>query len=186
MVTASRFPVEAGHVMMFARAIGDEDPEYHAALFRNGSGAVAPPTFTVVCAHYDPAYPLRPRPGEPWPGSGREPGVAMAGGGGLHAEQHFEYHRPLRVGDALTVTVRPGREWEKAGRSGLLCFTEQITEFRDERGELVVTARAVGVVQRSPAPVPAGPAGDASPGAAARAEAAAHTGPAADSGKDGA
>jgi hypothetical protein len=36
-------------------------------------------------------------------------------------------------------------EWEKHGRSGRLRFREQITEFRDEAGELVVTARSVSV-----------------------------------------
>jgi acyl-CoA thioesterase FadM len=64
----------------------------------------------------------------------------------LHAEQHYTYHRPLRVGDVLTATTRPGERWEKAGRrAGKLMFAETITEFRDEHGELVVTARGVGV-----------------------------------------
>ncbi|WP_405720385.1 MaoC family dehydratase N-terminal domain-containing protein [Streptomyces sp. NBC_01537] len=134
-MAATRFPVEAGHIMMFARAIGDEEDT-----------TVAPPTFTMASAHYDPDSPLRPLPGQEWLGSGRGPGVAVEGSGGLHAEQHFEYHRPLRAGDTLTVSTRPGRSWDKAGRAGLLRFSEQITEYRDEAGELVVTARTVGVV----------------------------------------
>jgi hypothetical protein len=71
------------------------------------------------------------------------------GGGGLHAEQHFTYHRTPRVGDVLSSTTKPGERWEKTGRSGKLVFSEQITEFRDAAGELVVTARSVGV-QREP------------------------------------
>jgi len=64
----------------------------------------------------------------------------------LHAEQHYIYHRALRVGDVLTATTRPGERWEKEGRrAGRLLFSETITEFRDQNGELVVTARAVGV-----------------------------------------
>ena len=68
------------------------------------------------------------------------------GGGGLHAEQHFTYHRHIRPGDVLTGTVKPGKTWEKEGkRSGKLVFSESITEYRDQHGELVITARGVGV-----------------------------------------
>jgi hypothetical protein len=45
----------------------------------------------------------------------------------------------------LSAVTRPGEEWEKQGRSGRLLFREQITEFRDKAGELVVTARSVSV-----------------------------------------
>ena len=133
-MAVTRFPVEAGHLLMFGRAIGDD-----------AAGAIAPPTFTMAVAQFDEEYRLRPKPGEEWFGSGAGPGIAPEGGSGLHAEQHFEYHRPLRAGDTLTATSRPGRSWDKTGRTGTLRFTEQITEFRDDAGELVVTARMVGV-----------------------------------------
>jgi hypothetical protein len=46
----------------------------------------------------------------------------------------------------LTVTTRPGRRWEKEGRrGGSLKFSEAITEFRNQDGELVVTSTMVGV-----------------------------------------
>ena len=46
----------------------------------------------------------------------------------------------------LTATVRDGGTWEKQGRrGGKLVFTETIAEYRDQHGELVVTARGVGV-----------------------------------------
>jgi hypothetical protein len=150
-----RFPIEAGHIMCFARAIGDANPAYYGAL--SGDGPVpAPPTFVQASAQFDPAYPLRPRIGEPWFGSGRDatgasagpaPGSEGGGGGtGLHAEQHYEYHRPLRAGDVLTATTVQGGGWEKQGRrGGRLVFTELITEYRDAAGEVVVTARTVGV-----------------------------------------
>ena len=150
-MTVERFPVEAGHIMLFARAIGDANPAYYGAM--TGDEPVpAPPTFVQASAQFDPDYFLRPKPGEPWFGSGRDAtGVTRSeegggGGGGLHAEQHFEYHRPLRAGDVLTATVRPGETWEKQGRrGGKLVFGESITEYRDQSGELVVTARGVGV-----------------------------------------
>jgi N-terminal half of MaoC dehydratase len=138
---ARRFPVEAGHVLAFDRALGEPDPPDGLP----GPGDLAPPTFAIASAQFDPDYPLRPRPGIPWHGSGGDAGLVTEGAGGLHAEQHFTYHRPIRVGDVLTRTVRPGAEWEKQGRSGRLRFREQITEFRDEAGELVVTARSVSV-----------------------------------------
>ena len=140
-----RFPVEAGHVLAFARALGAADP----AGGLPSVGDVAPPTFAIAGAQFDPDYPLRPRPGAPWHGSGGGAGLVNEGASGLHAEQHFIYHRPIRVGDVLAGASRPGQEWEKQGRSGRLRFREQITEFRDEAGELVVTARSVSV-QREP------------------------------------
>jgi hypothetical protein len=149
-MTVERFPVEAGQIMLFARAIGDTNPAYYGAV--TGETAVpAPPTFVQASAQFDPDYFLRPKIGKPWIGSGRNAtGVVRAegrrGGGGLHAEQHYEYHRPLRAGDVLTATVRDGGRWEKQGRrGGKLVFVESITEYRDQSGEIVVTARGVGV-----------------------------------------
>jgi hypothetical protein len=180
-MAAERFPVEYGHVMMFARSIGDTNPVYsdpeHAATTEVGS-IIAPPTFVQAGAQFDPEYGLRPHPDRPWHGSGKEAsGLARrraessgaegtsstgakgnggragggGGGGGLHAEQHYEYHRPLRVGDVLTATTRRGESWEKEGRrAGKLVFSESITEYRDAEGELVVTARSVGVRTERP------------------------------------
>jgi hypothetical protein len=164
-MTASTFPIEAGHIMVFARAIGDFNPVYHDADRARESevgGLIAPPTFVQASAQYDPDYPLRPQPGVAWFGSGATPsGRASSadtassaqsstrensGGTGLHAEQHYEYHRPVRPGEVLTLTLIPGEAWEKQGRrGGLLHFRETIIEYRGEDGELVVTARGIGV-----------------------------------------
>ncbi|HVS62340.1 MAG TPA: MaoC family dehydratase N-terminal domain-containing protein [Thermoanaerobaculia bacterium] len=151
-MTEIRFPVEASHILMFARAVGDPNPVYSDAEHAAGTeaqGIIAPPTFCQASAQFDPEYFLRPRIGEPWFGSGREPSGTpdqVGGGTGLHAEQHFEYHRHPRPADVLSVTVRDGESWEKQGRrGGKLLFSERITEYRDQDGELVVTARSVGV-----------------------------------------
>jgi hypothetical protein len=195
-VSIERFPVEAGHILCFARAIGDASPVWEGALV-GPEPVPAPPTFVQASAQFDPDYVLRPTIGEPWLGSGRTasgrlrpatsetatsetataetaasetaasetaasetvaPGEAGSGGAaagaagaggiasGLHAEQHYNYHRPLRSGMVLTATVTPGGTWEKHGRKGgRLLFAETVTEYRDETGELIVTARAVGV-----------------------------------------
>ncbi|MGH7155032.1 MAG: FAS1-like dehydratase domain-containing protein [Acetobacteraceae bacterium] len=150
------FPVEASHIMMFARAIGDTNPVYHdaeAAKQTEVGGIIAPPTFPQAVAQFDPDYHLRPKPDEPWFGSGRTPsGVEKAAStGGLHAEQHFEYHRHPRPGDVLTVETKPGKTWERESkRAGKLTFRERIAEYRDQNNELVITARSVGVTTERP------------------------------------
>jgi acyl dehydratase len=161
-MAVENFAVEASHIMMFARAIGDSNPIYadadHAVTTEPG-GIIAPPTFAQASAQFDESYRLRPKPGQPWMGSGKEatgiapkapgaPDDAPVGMGarGLHAEQHFEYHRQMRPGDVLSTTVKPGESWEKhSKRAGTLKFSETVTEYRDQGGELVITARSVGV-----------------------------------------
>ena len=151
------FPVEATHIMMFARSIGDYSAEYHdaeAAAGTEAGGVIAPPTFPQAVAQFDPDYHLRLKPGQAWFGSGKNPsGVEgkPASSGGLHAEQHYEYFRQVRPGDVLTVTTRPGETWEKtSSRAGKLVFSERITEYHDQNGELVVRARGVGVKTERP------------------------------------
>jgi acyl dehydratase len=161
-MAAKKFPIEAGHILLFARAVGDDNKIYYdedyAKTTEPGS-IIAPPTFAIASAQFDPDFPLRPRTGQPWLGSGKEPtgmqrsggGGGGGGGGGLHAEQHFEYHRHLKPGDVLTATVKPGKTWEREGRrAGKLVFTETVTEYRDQNGELVITARGVGVRTERP------------------------------------
>jgi acyl dehydratase len=158
-MSVERFPVEEGAILMFARAIGDPNPVYRDPAYAAGTevgGIIAPPTFAQSSAHFDPDYPLRPKLGEVWFGSGQNPTGRQSppgggtGGTGLHAEQEFTYHRPLRPGDVLSATTRDGERWEKQGRSGKLVFSESITEYRDQDGELVVTARSVGVRTERP------------------------------------
>jgi len=157
-MSAEKFPVEASHILMFSRAIGDENPIYNDEEYAKSTepgGIIAPPTFVQSSAQFDPDYRLRPKIGKPWMGSGKNPtGIKQTSsesdegrsGGGLHAEQHYEYHRHLKVGDVLTATTIPGKTWEKQGRrAGKLMFSESITEYRDQNGDLVITARSVGV-----------------------------------------
>src|SRR3954462_4672809 len=159
-----RFPVEASHILMFARAIGDPNPAFRdpdSPEANAAGGIVAPPTFAMASWQFQDEHPLRPDPAKPWFGSGKEPtgrvssgsgGGGGGGGGGLHAEQHFEYHQPMRAGMVLTATAKEGATWEKESkRGGTLKFSESVTEFRDvATGELVVTARMVGVQTARP------------------------------------
>ena len=162
-MAVEKFAVEASHIMMFARAVGDDNPIYydeaHAKATEPGT-IIAPPTFAQASAQFDPNYSLRPKiDGDGWFGSGGQPsgtkpkagGGGGGGGGGLHAEQRFIYHRHLKPGDVLSATGKPGKTWEKQGRrSGKLVFSESITEYRDQNGELVITAIGVGVRTERP------------------------------------
>ena len=160
-MAVDKFPVESGHVMMFARSIGDANEIYYNEDYAKSTdqGAIiAPPTFVQSSAQFDPDYFLRPKVGEEWFGSAKGPtGItkkkeSSSGGGGLHAEQHYVYHRQLKVGDVLTAENKPGKSWEKEGRrGGKLMFNETVTEYRDQNDELVITATGVGVRTERPA-----------------------------------
>ena len=112
------FPIEPGHVLAFARAIGDDDPVVDA-----------PPTFAAASDHFDPAFDRRPPRGGGWQG-----GLPASH---LHVEQHFTYARAIRIGEPLTARRGPGRRWSKTGRSGALDFVEERTELYDATGALV-------------------------------------------------
>ncbi|MFT4800189.1 MAG: acyl dehydratase [Candidatus Azotimanducaceae bacterium] len=162
-MAADKFPIEAGHIMMFARSIGDANKIYYDTEYAKTTEpgtTIAPPTFVQASAQFDPNYFLLPKIVEEWFGSAKEAtGITKregsgggGGGGGLHAEQHYVYHRQVQVGDVLTATSKPGKSWEKEGRrGGKLMFSESVTEYHDASGELVVTATSVGVRTEKPA-----------------------------------
>jgi hypothetical protein len=161
-MAVDKFPIQSGHIMMFARSVGDANEIYYDEEYAKTTepGAIiAPPTFVQSSAQFDPNYFLRPKIGEEWFGSAKGPtgitkreGSGGGGGGGLHAEQHYVYHRTPKAGDVLTATTKPGKSWEKEGkRGGKLAFSETVTEYRDQNGELVVTATGLGVRTERPA-----------------------------------
>lgn len=137
-----RFPIEAGGVLTFARALGYED-------FTD----VVPPTYLQAANHFDPDFRVRPRAGQPWIGANDAmPSTDTGTPPKLHAEQHYEFHAPIMVGDVLVRTDGESRTWTKTGRrGGELVFTETVQEFRRESGELVAVSRKV-VVQPSRVP----------------------------------
>ena len=159
------FPVEASHIMMFARSVGDTNPVYHDAAAAKDTGAggiVAPPTFAQAVAQFDPDYYLRPKPGEKWFGSAKGPsGIdgKPPSSGGLHAEQHYEYHRHVRPGDVLTVETKPGKNLGKGeqarrqvevqrARDGVSRPKRRVGDHRPGRGRDDRTSRGSGVRER--------------------------------------
>ncbi len=160
-MSAERFPVEAGHIMMFARAIGDPNPLYQGGVdpLADRARMVAPPTFVEATIHYDPTFPYRPRNGEPWFGSAAGPSSglapepaatgAKAGGTSMHAETRLEYLGVLHPGDILTVREGRGSSWQKDGsRGGKLWFSTSVSEFLRD-GELIVRSTMVVVSTES-------------------------------------
>lgn len=131
-------PVEAGAILQFCRAIGEEDPLHlstEAARAAGFADVVAPPTFAVVGDHYDPCFPRRPHPGEAWPG---DPEKLE---GAFHVEQRLVWHRHPCAGGVLTARRLPARTWEKQGRrGGRLEFVEVVTELADGAGPVVESA----------------------------------------------
>src|SRR5207244_4667789 len=117
----------------FARALGDPNPLYvdgNAAARGPFGGIVAPPTYPIAFMTQ-----------------------AMAGGMDtflelglnfmtlVHCEQEFEYRRPIRAGETLTLTGRVADIYEKSGSSGTLDFVVLETEPRDTEGLLGVSTR---------------------------------------------
>lgn len=151
-----RFHVDRTGILLFASALGETNPIYWNEDYAKGTplgGVIAPPTFAISSAHWNPDYALKGVRRIPAPAPKPAPKAGGGGGGGLdlarvlHGEQRFEYHQPLRPGMVLQVTTKPGRTWTKEGKKGgTMRFSESVSEYRDERGELVVTATSVGIV----------------------------------------
>jgi acyl dehydratase len=149
------FPVEATHILMFARAIGDDNLAFSdsdSAEARAVGGIVAPPTFTIAAMQFDPEYRFRPQEGLTWPSA--EPnagGDPDSGARLLHAEQSFDFFRPVRPGTVLNATGRQGESWKKESRrGGFLQFQESFVDFHDSEGQLFVTSRMVTVLPQRP------------------------------------
>jgi acyl dehydratase len=121
--------VSAEHVAAFAAALGDTNPEY---------ASVAPPTYPIAFMTQ-----------------------AMSGGMDtfaelglnfmtlVHGEQEFEYVRPVKVGETLTLTGRIADVYEKKNSAGaILDFVVLETEGQDSAGQPVFYSRNVLISKR--------------------------------------
>jgi acyl dehydratase len=127
--------VTADHVAAFARALGDENPSY---VGPDPRGVVAPPTYPIAFMTQ-----------------------AMAGGMDaflelgldfmtlVHGEQEFEYARPIRAGETLTLVGRIADVYEKTGTSGTLDFVVLETEARDAENRPVFFSRNTLISRRT-------------------------------------
>ena len=126
--------VEKGAIRRFAEALGDYNPIYYDEEYARASGyptVVAPPTFP---ASFHSAADLRELLGV---------GIKSL----LHAEQSFEYERPILAGDRIYVATRVADVLEKPGPAGRMDVAVIEDEGRDEEGNLVFRARRTLVVR---------------------------------------
>jgi len=132
MQTVQGLEVEAGKVVEFATAVGDENPVYRGVEDVPGLERIpAPLTFTWL--HQFPQY--------------RPSGVDLLGFDlglddryVLHGKQEYEFERPVFVGDRLSgTTTLAGVERRTGGRAGEMTFVTYETEFVDATDERVAT-----------------------------------------------
>jgi acyl dehydratase len=116
--------VTAEHVAAFADALGDPNPAYR------GAEATTPLTYPIA-----------------FMAQGMSGGMETFLELGLnfmtlvHGEQEFEYLRPIRIGETLSLTTRVGDVYEKTGSSGTLDFVVLETEMKDAAGKAVCYSR---------------------------------------------
>lgn len=112
------YDVTRQKIAEFARALGDENPAYF------GDAPIAPPTFPAVIAS------------AAWQPFFDDPELGLALHRTIHADQRFDYARPLRAGDR----VRAELTIAKVRNRGPVAMVTIDVEVSDEKGERVVTA----------------------------------------------
>jgi hypothetical protein len=116
-----RFVVEEPRVQRFRHAVG-------------ASGASVPLTFVTVVEFAS------------FPAIVDDPQLALDFSRVVHADQEYEFSRPLRPGETVTVRSRIAQARAK-GRQAFLTIE---TQLLDDGGAVVVTARAT-MLERGPA-----------------------------------
>jgi len=107
--------VEKGAIRKFAEAIGDPNPVY-------AQGEIAPPTFPTTFRTKLP--------------------ITIELKRVLHGGQEFEYERPIRAGDVITVVSRVVDVVEKHGKLGAMTIYTVESEGTDAEGQLVYRGRS--------------------------------------------
>jgi acyl dehydratase len=126
------YDVEKGAIRKFAEAIGDPNPIYYdeeAARKAGLDGIIAPPTFLCTFLTKD------------LPDLKMEFGKYRLNGG-----NEYEYFKPIKAGDRITVTAKYVDVSEKSGRSsGTMVFIITEVTYRNQHGEVVAKARNTGI-----------------------------------------
>jgi acyl dehydratase len=123
--------VKAEETVPFAKALGDLNPLYvdeEAARKSKFGGLLAPPTFPVTLAAgtMDPSLFFE---------------LELNFTSIVHGEQEFEYIKPLKVGQTITIEGRVADITERQGRNGILDVVVLETTGYDESGGKVYIAR---------------------------------------------
>lgn len=131
-----QWPVEAGRVRAFARAIGDtraECTDPAAARDLGYPGLLAPPTLAFgAIMDAGVITDLLAEMNVP---------IARI----LHGEQQFDFAKPIFAGDVLTLETRVSDIIDK--KNGAMEFVTQLTTLTNQNGERVGAMRSVLVVR---------------------------------------
>lgn len=84
---APAYRVSTAKIREFSTALGDDNPAY------DGDHAIAPPTFAAVIAAHA------------WGALFDDPELGLALHRTMHADQSFQFRRPLRDGDDVVATL---------------------------------------------------------------------------------
>jgi acyl dehydratase len=82
---------------------------------------------------------------------------------GFNGGSEWTFHRPVRVGDHITKTIKIQDMFERSGRTGQLLFIARDTTQTNQRGEALVTLRHTSIFRKRPEteeaerPQPVGP-----------------------------
>jgi acyl dehydratase len=120
-------------VREFADAIGDPNPAYRdrdAARALGHPDVIAPPTFPFVLSLRASEVVIA------------DPALGIDYSRVVHGEQSFAYARPVRVGDALTVTVTVA-DIRSAGGHSMLTTRSDLSTVEGERVATVLTTLVV-------------------------------------------
>ncbi len=124
------YQLERQKLTEFLLAIGEENP-----LF-SGEDAALPPTFAAVFTF--------------WGGGSLERRLSEMGVeifNVLHAEQEYEYFKPMHIGDTITGQTVIADVYEKRGRSGEMQFLEFETTYTNQDSDRVLIDRATIIVR---------------------------------------
>ncbi len=146
------FDVEKGAIRKFADAVDDQNPLYwdeeHTRNSRYGS-MIAPPGFF--------GWPTKWARGSTFPLSPEAAGLAEATvnpraalakagyGRVLDGGMEYEFFRPIRAGDTLTVSSVIKDIIERKGRTGKMAFLITETTYTNQSGDLVAKARGTSI-----------------------------------------
>jgi acyl dehydratase len=128
------YEVSREKIKEFADAIGDANPVYldpEAARAAGHKDVIAPPTFLMLINLRATNVIIH------------DPELGLDYGRMVHADQSFQYTRPVRAGDRLTVTAIVEDITARLGND----FLSIRAEINTEDGELVCTTRATLVVR---------------------------------------
>lgn len=132
------YEVEKVKIKELAEAIEDNNPLYRneeAARASKYGSLVAPPTFPTLFRS------------EEWGIMDMLNDLKVEIAKLLHGEQEYEYFRLIKPGDRLTCTTWIKDIYTKEGKSGSMDMVTTETDCVDQKGELVVRARALLVIR---------------------------------------